>query len=111
MDPLAVDPSRIVGASTRFDPAAAATINDFGGPLVDWIAKVRHGDFAAIPEVMSFQDACEFASLIDGFELAGGILESFAIGNRVVGDILRFGRTREQKPGNYFGLKGFRHPS
>ena len=74
---------------------------------MDWIAKVRHGDFAAIPEVMSFQDACEFASLIDGFELVGGILESFAIGNRVVGDILRFGRTRASALDTWIAVHGW----
>ena len=112
MDLVPFDSGRIVGAPTRLDPVVADAIDDFLDDdcerrLMDWIAKVRHGDFAAIPAVVTFEEACAVASLIDGFGVAGGILESFAIGNRAVGDILRFGRTRASALDAWIAVHGW----
>ncbi len=38
---------------------------------MDWIGKVRDGDFAAIPATVDFASACDLADLIDGYDLVG----------------------------------------
>jgi hypothetical protein len=60
---------------------------------MDWIAKVRDGDFDAIPWLVSFEEASELALLIEGCEVAGSVQRCMAISNRVAGDIRRIGRT------------------
>ncbi len=61
---------------------------------MDFLKAVRHGDFAAIPMVMTFEEASELALMIEGYEVAGGVRKCMVISNRVLGDIRRFGRTR-----------------
>ena len=60
-----------------------------------WVRKV-HEDayFRCIPEMVSFEEGREFAFLLDGFQVAGGMLASFAVTNRVVGDFCRYNRPR-----------------
>jgi hypothetical protein len=62
--------------------------------MTDWLKKVAHGDFAAIPWNPTFREASELALLIDGYEVAGGVKKCMAISSRVADDMLRMGRTR-----------------
>jgi hypothetical protein len=55
----------------------------------DWIEKVRAGDFKAIPWHVTFDEACQLALLIEGYETAGGHAECFQISRCVVDRIAR----------------------
>ena len=57
--------------------------------MSSWIEKVRAGDFDAIPRYVNFDEACQLALLIDGYETAGGHAECMAIGRCVVDRIAR----------------------
>ena len=54
-----------------------------------WIEKVRAGDLEAIPRYVTFDEACQLALLIDGYNTAGGYAECMAIGRCVVDRIAR----------------------
>ena len=60
---------------------------------MDWLIKVRGGDFAAIPPKVLFIEASELALSIDGHAVAGGVARVQAICNRVVEELRREGRT------------------
>lgn len=60
---------------------------------MDWLIKVRAGDFGAIPTKVTFMEASELALSIDGHAVAGGVARVQAITNRVVEEIRREGRT------------------
>ena len=62
--------------------------------MANWIEKVRHGDFAAIPWRVSFEQASELALLIDGYGVCGGVEAVVGITNSVLGDLRSMGRTR-----------------
>lgn len=54
-----------------------------------WIEKVRAGDLTAIPRFVTFNQACQLALLIEGYEVAGGHAECMQISRCVVDRIAR----------------------
>lgn len=62
---------------------------------MDWLIKVRAGDFAAIPTTpVTFLEASEVALSIDGYAITGSVARVQEISNRVVEEFQRTGRTR-----------------
>jgi len=77
--------------------------------MTDWLTKVAHGDFAAIPWNPTFEEASELALLIDGYEVAGTVEKCIKISNRVAADLRRMGRTRASALDIWLALHGQQH--
>jgi hypothetical protein len=56
-----------------------------------WIRWVLKGHFAAIPDPFTWSVSCEFAHLIDGYHLLGGVTAGMATSHHILGEIAATG--------------------
>lgn len=59
-----------------------------------WIAAVLRGEFKAIPRHLCWDMSVEFAHLVDGYAVLGGIGPGLATSERVIKDIASTGQTQ-----------------
>lgn len=48
-------------------------MKDSAGPEPAWLDRVRHGDFAAIPEAFTWEDSAAFAHLLHGYDVSSAL--------------------------------------